>query len=83
VHWKEATMSDHEEARQWRDVAGGTVLVCEHCGAVVEPGQVRIIAPADRLTSGGADAVTACPDCWSKIERGEFEAFPAEEIDPD
>lgn len=76
-------MIDEEAVRQWRDVTGETVLICEHCGRAIEPGHAHRIAPSDRDTSGAADIVTACDDCWTLIERGEFEAFPAEEVEPE
>lgn len=76
-------MIEDEEVRLWRDVTGSSPVLCEHCGRAIERGQEQTIAPSDRHTSGGADVVTACPECWAAIAQGEFEAFPAEEIDPE
>jgi hypothetical protein len=76
-------MIEDDEVRVWREVTGVSPIVCEHCGRTVEPGQERRIAPADARGSGAADVVTACPECWALIARGEVDAFPAEEIDPE
>jgi len=76
-------MIEDDAVRQWREVAGTSIVTCEHCGGVIAAGQERLITPLDVSSSGAASVITVCPNCWEIIERGQIDPVPAEELDPE